>query len=306
MSISFIKRVKRHLNSFIELPRRVMLMQEALGRIEARLNHRSNTGITLRDHEFRVYSQWGEDGIIDAIVQAIDIPNRTFVEFGVENYTEANTLFLMKHRNWCGMVIDGSPKNIASIRDSEVYWRYGITPVCSFITKENINHILRNYGVGGDIGLLSIDIDGNDYWVAEAINVVRPRIVVLEYNSLFGKRAAISVPYIPDFVRPSSGPGKMCYGASIVALTTLMSQRGYSLVAGNSAGNNIFFVRDDCLGQLKRIDIAEAYAECQFRECANDKEQNENLSFSERQKAILDQTVVETATGKNGVLKDFI
>ena len=152
---------------FYRIPNRIDAMQEALGRIESRLSQASSPRASLGpvDHEFKVYSQWGEDGIIDHLVQSIPITNKTFVEFGVETYTEANTLFLLKHRNWNGLVIDGSPDNVESIRRGSVLWKYDLAADCSFITKDNINEIISRNGISGDIGLLSVDIDGNDYWV---------------------------------------------------------------------------------------------------------------------------------------------
>jgi hypothetical protein len=293
---------------FYRIPNRIDALQEALGRIESRLNQPTPTSALLRpvDHEFKVYSQWGEDGIIDHLVQSIQISNKTFVEFGVETYIEANSLFLLKHRNWSGLVIDGSPDNIESIRRGNVLWKYDLAADCSFITSDNINEIISRNGISGDIGLLSVDIDGNDYWVWRAINCISPRIVIGEYNSLFGPSAKVSIPYQTDFFRSGAHPSNMFYGASIAALTDLAEARGYSLVAGNSAGNNAFFVRNDCLGPLQAIRPEDAYVKAAFREARGADGSVQFCSFAERQAAISHLSVVDVVSGRLAPMKELL
>jgi hypothetical protein len=292
-----LKKIRERLQRLYLIPVRLDNIQEALGRIESRLNRIFASG-NPRDFEFKVYSQWGEDGILDHVISRVWIPNRVFVEFGVETYTEANTLFLLKHRQWRGLIIDGSPANIASVRSGQVFWRYDLATDCSFITRENINEILARNGIVGDIGLLSVDIDGNDYWVWESISGISPRLIVAEYNSLFGSTAAITTPYKADFYRTAEHASNMYYGASITALTILARSRGYTLVAGNSAGNNIFFVRDDCLGSLEPQEPSQAYVQAAFREARSVKGEVELLTFKERQMAIAHLPVVDVVSGK--------
>src|SRR6266404_3901671 len=127
------------------------------------LMQREQRSKNLRDYEFKVFSQWGEDGIIQHLTRALEIKNKTFIEFGVESFFEANCRFLMMKDNWSGFVIDGSSKNIKRLKNSYFYWRYDINAVEAFITKENINELLLRSAFDEDIGILSIDIDGNDY-----------------------------------------------------------------------------------------------------------------------------------------------
>ena len=297
----FLERLRRH----YLLPARVDLVQEALGRIESQLGRLSKAA-DPREHEFKVYSQWGEDGIIDFLVTQVPIPRKSFIEFGVESYIEANTLFLLKHRNWRGLVIDGSADNIESIYRGNVLWKHDLHADCSFITRENINAIIERNGFSGDTGLLSVDIDGNDYWVWEAINVIQPRIVVAEYNSLFGVRAKISVPYQADFQRTRAHASNMYYGASIAALNHLANTRGYSLVAGNSAGNNVFFVRNDSLGPLTTQSPEKAYVKAAFREARSAEGVVELLRFEERQEAIGHLLVVDVETNRQTTLNEAL
>src|ERR1700753_4111261 len=119
----------------------------------------------LEEAEFQVFSQRGEDGILQYIISKIPIPNRIFIEFGVEDYTESNTRFLLMNNNWSGLVIDGGKDNIKFIKSDFIYWKYDITAVHSFITKDNIDALISGYTDCRDIGLLSVDVDGNDYWI---------------------------------------------------------------------------------------------------------------------------------------------
>ena len=200
----------------------------------------------LADVEFSVFSQWGEDGIIEWLIEKLtaDLPE-TFIEFGVENYREANTRFLLCHRNWRGLVIDGSQSNIETIRADNISWRHDLTAKCAFITAENIDQLIVEAGFEGEIGLLSVDIDGNDYWVWKAITAVRPHIVVVEYNANFGDLIPLTIPYDPSFVRTSAHRSNLYWGASIRALCDLAREKGYTFTGTNNAGSNAFFVRDD-------------------------------------------------------------
>ena len=135
--------------------------------------------------EFKVFSQWGDDGIIQFLINYLDIKHKTFIEFGVENYTECNTRFLLVNNNWKGLIFDGSEKNITAIKKDNFYWQYNLTAECEFITTENINHLIKKNNFSGKVGILHIDIDGNDYHVWRAITEVEADIVIMEYNSVF-------------------------------------------------------------------------------------------------------------------------
>jgi hypothetical protein len=254
------------LRRFDAIDARVERLQEALGRVEAR----QLAGVvpaSLNEVEFRAYSQWGEDGIIQYLIRNVPIDREIFVEFGVEHYTEANTRFLLVNDNWSGLVIDGDAANIAQIRSNRIYWQHNLKAECCFVTRENINAVLTANGIAGDIGLLSIDIDGNDYWVWQAIDVVSPKIVVIEYNARFGPDRAVTIPYDAEFNRSDGHHSMIYYGASLAALAKLGSRKGYSLVGCNSAGNNAFFVRSDCLNDAVRpVAPHKAFVASKFRE----------------------------------------
>jgi hypothetical protein len=264
------RRISRFLKRYTSLPDRITRIQEALGRVEQRQSAQCSN---VRQAEFRVFSQWGEDGIIQYLLERVPVERPVFVEFGVENYTESNTRFLLTNNQWRGLVIDGSAENIDYIRRDPIYWATNLKAECAFVAKDNINELLSSNGIVGDIGLLSVDIDGNDYWVWQAIDTISPRIVICEYNSQFGPTAEVTTPYDAAFVRDTAHFSKIYYGGSIRALCSLAVRKGYSLVASNSAGNNVFFVRNDLIGSLPVLSPEQAYRRAQFREYHDEKGQ---------------------------------
>ena len=260
---------------------------------------------SLRDVEFRVFSQFGDDGIIQYLLQHVDAPE-SFIEFGVETYRESNTRFLLVKDNWRGLVIDGSESNVASIRTLSESWRHDLTSVASFITRDNINDLFRDAGFTGDVGLLSIDIDGNDYWVWEAIEVVSPVVVVVEYNSVFGPGAKVTVPYAADFTRRAAHHSNLFFGASLAALCDLGQRKGYAFVGSNSAGNNAYFVRTDQLGELPTLTAADGYVESRFRESRDEAGNLTHLSGQARADEIAHLVVHDLATGTERPLREVL
>jgi hypothetical protein len=277
----------------ISIQNRLIKIQETLGRIESR-QLQSLDKLELQDNEFQVFSQWGEDGIIQMLLRHIEIPNKIFIEFGVENYTESNTRFLLINDNWAGLVIDGSPENISYIKQDSIYWQRNLKAVQAFIDQDNINKIIAENGIKGEIGILSIDIDGNDYWVWQAIDVVAPAIVIIEYNSIFGKDKAVTIPYDPSFVRSEAHYSMLYAGASLKALYNLGKAKGYSFVGCNSVGNNAFFVRQDLKPTaIKELTVAEGYIASQFRESRDEKGNLSYLSWDEGNKILSSLPLVD-------------
>ena len=266
-----LRSIRAALQRLAELERRTAQLQEALGRIESR-QMRARTPQSAAEAEYRVFSQWGEDGIIDWLTGIVPIERRVFVEFGVQDYSEANTRFLLAHRNWSGLVLDSDEANVQAIRSRDTYWRHDLRASTAFISAENIDALLAGHDVRGDIGLLSIDIDGNDYWVWRAISVISPRIVIVEYNSRLGAERAVTVPYRADFRRGEAHHSMVYYGASLRALWKLGREKGYALVCCNQAGTNAFFVRADVLpAALRAADPAQAFVRGKFRESRDER-----------------------------------
>lgn len=225
------------------------------GQIAARQLRGADRMSQLSDAEFRVFSQWGEDGIIEWLVSRLPEIPRSFVEFGVESYTEANTRFLMRHRGWRGLVMDGSQDNMTALQQDGAFWMHDLQAVASFVTAENINDLIRDHGFAGELGILSIDVDGVDYWIHEAIDCVNPAILIMEYNAVLGDLHPITVPYRPDFERSAAHHSCLYFGASLPALCRSAEARGYVLAGTNSNGVNAFFLRADLApGVLEALD----------------------------------------------------
>ena len=199
----------------------------------------------LLRYGFKVYSQCDEDGIIQEIFRRIGTGNKIFVEFGVGPEFECNTVKLLVE-GWRGLWLDGSPDNIANIHQHfDPFVRDGrLQAMQSFITAENINSLIAQNGISGDIDLLSIDIDRNDYWVWQAIDVVKPRVVVIEYNATLRPPMSLVVPYEPT----QTWNGTNYFGASLEALVRLGRKKGYRLVGCSFNGANAFFVQDEFAG----------------------------------------------------------
>ena len=246
----------------------------------------------LREAEFRVFSQFGEDGIIEYLVGLLGVPREAerFVEIGVESYREANTRFLLVNRNWSGLIVDESDDHVRALEDSELLWRHDLRAVAARVEPDSVNALLREYGFERDLGLLSIDVDGIDYWIWEAVES-EPLVVVVEYNSLFGAERAVTVPYEPEFDRTRAHHSNLYFGASLAALERLGRTKGYRLVGSNSAGNNAFFVREQVAEGLPTPSVAEAYVESRYRESRNEVGKLTYLSGSARLRSIADLQV---------------
>ena len=199
----------------------------------------------LNRFEYQIHSQCGEDGIINEIFRRIGTFNRCFVELGAGNGLQNNTTALLLD-NWTGAWIEADPENLTIIREkfSSLIRKYRLSLSESFITAENIEALLETCNVPDEFDLMSIDIDGNDYWVWKAVTRYHPRVVVGEYNARFGK----NLPWIMKYDSEYIWNGSSYYGASLKAFEKLAEEKGYRLVGCNLAGVNAFFIREDLVG----------------------------------------------------------
>ena len=224
------------------------------------------------------------------------IASRNFVEFGVEDYRESNTRFLLEHDGWSGLILDAGTAHIRFVRKTDLAWRGVIDARSTFVTAENINELLSDQPV--DTGLLSIDINGMDYWVLSAISVIRPLIVVCEYNSLFGPDAAVTVPYEPMFDRTAAHHSTLYFGVSISALAHWARGHGYRLVGGSAEGVNAFMVREDVAGDLPDLSGPEAWVATPVRQARDASGRLTYLTgLAAQRKVIADLPLVDVVTG---------
>lgn len=189
----------------------------------------------LKKRERSVYSQAGQDGVIEAIFEVIRPTNKFFVEFGAGDGKHlSNTANLRRNHLWGGLLMD----SVVMQRNREIV-------KCEHVCAENIEVLLRKYLVPASFDYLSIDLDGNDYWVWKAIEIFTPRVVSIEFNSNFGPDTAVTIPYNASH----SWDGSKHYGASLAALHKLALSKGYSLV--HIVENlDAFFVLNECMAGL--------------------------------------------------------
>lgn len=201
----------------------------------------------LEKYGFKAYSQNDEDGILAEIFHRIGVGNSTFVEFGTQDGLESNSLYLL-YQGWSGLWIEADPAHCDFIHQkfATLILSNALKIANEFVTRDNINQILKSNQFGGEIALLSIDIDGNDYHIWEAIDVISPRVVVIEYNAKFRPPVQFVIEYNTDHV----WDGTDYFGGSLKSYELLGQSKGYKLVGCNLVGVNAFFVREDLVADL--------------------------------------------------------
>ena len=204
----------------------------------------------LTPYELKAFSQNGEDGVIAEVLRRTGVGPRRFVEFGAEAGLEGNCVFLAEVLGWSGLFMEAASGPF-SLLQQRFRDRPSVTTLQAAVTPQNVNDLIRSAGLEGDIDVLSIDIDGHDYWVWKAIHVVRPRLVVIEYNA--------HIPYPDCLTQPlsESGPwqGTDFFGASLAALEHCARGKGYRLVHTDLAGVNAFFVRADLAAPFPSCEV---------------------------------------------------
>jgi len=207
----------------------------------------------LRAHRFGVTSQNGEDGLLLELFRRIGVVDRRFVEIGCGT-NGGNSGFLAQELGWSGLMVDGNPGAVSKVALKFV--SEDVRAECHLVSRETINPIIDAAGLRGEIDLLSIDIDGNDFWVWDAATVVNPRVVVIEYNYLLGATASVTIPYDPEFRLPKAPP-RAYRGASLEAMVRLGRRKGYRLVSSERV--NAVFLRKDIESDLPTLTAVEAY-----------------------------------------------
>ena len=213
------------------------------GQILENMNKKNTEIENFSDVEFSVFSQFGEDGIISWLVSKIPNIEQVFVEIGTQDYWESNTRYLLKSKKWKGYLIEGSEDYINKIKKQRTYWQNDIKAIHAFVNKDNINDVIKKNITEKSVGLLSIDIDGNDYWVLENINNLSPTFIICEYNSIFGDIFRVSVPYKENFDRNKSHFSNLYFGASLSSFKSLLGKKGYNFLGTSSTGLTLFLLK---------------------------------------------------------------
>jgi len=243
------------------------LLHSIMGETLRALGYRTDDrlfGSEINEYERKSHSQNGEDGILQYLFSRVGTALHTFVELGIGDGKECNCASLALNHGWSGLLVDSSHKNISIAK--EYYQKMlgsgssAVKLLQCRVTVDNVNKVLRDNGFNREIDLLSIDIDGNDYWMWKAMTAIDPRVVVIEYNSSFGPERSVTVKYDENFDRFNKHPSGFYHGASLAALTKLAHAKGYILVGCESSGANAFFVRKDLAsGILPEVPVQQAY-----------------------------------------------
>jgi hypothetical protein len=201
----------------------------------------------------KIYSQTDEDGFLLFIFSLIGITNKKVVEICAGDGLECNAANLIINHGWKGLLFDGDWANIKIGKNTYNFLESKIANipklVNAWITRENINDLITNAGFTGKIDLLSLDLDGVDYWIWQSIECIKPRVVILEYNNYWDAKTSVTVPYNPNFKAQIIDGAYYC-GASLNAFVKLAKNLGYRLVGSNTKQYNAFFVKEDILPDL--------------------------------------------------------
>lgn len=269
--LNFIRRalissLKGFVKKFLQLVREVDpdsgKNKSSISQISLMLHYRQLLSVhkklpKIGDIGFRVHSQTDEDGILLYIFSIIGTTNKMCAEICAGNGIECNTANLIINHGWHGLLVDG---NKDRVKEGVEFYRtnsdtkiYPPVFVHTWVTKKNVNDILLKNHYKGEIDLLSIDIDGVDYWIWDAITVVKPRIVVVEYQNTISADKALTIPYSAHFDThkfPFRDGSPTYFGASLLAFNKLAKKKGYRLVGSNKYDYNAFFVRNDIAKRL--------------------------------------------------------
>ena len=248
----FVKRAGRMVQSD------ALALQEAINKqnqIALALQYRAAAAerrrLPFSEVGFNLYSETDEDGILLYLFSVIGMRTRMLVDIGAAGVRGSNTANLLVNHGFDGLLVDGNAEAMPAMREfyaSQTGTRYS-QPTCisAMVTRDNINELIASHGISGDVDLLCIDIDGNDYWIWSAITTITPAVVLIEYQDILGPERSWVIPYKPDFdfsAHPANREHRNYVGASLRAMVKLGKQKGYRLVGTNRGGWNAFFVRD--------------------------------------------------------------
>ena len=251
----------------------------------------------INDAEEKIFSQNGEDGIIDYVLETLDIKDPKFIEIGVEDYIESNTRLLYHIRNSQGLIIDQSI-DVNKLSKNLDLWKGRIKVIKEAVGPNNINEIVRKNYFNKNLDLFSIDIDGLDYWIIKELPKNFSKICVAEYNPLFGSELEITVPNIKNFDRTDYHYSNLCWGVSLKGLINIMKEKNFIFLGVNNLKNNAFFINKNYQNLFKKIILGinsklENYVNHDFKESRDKRGKLTNLSSEEQLKEIKDCQVVD-------------
>jgi len=269
----------------------------------------SNTFKHLWDAEVKVYSQWGEDGILDFLCEKLEISKPKFLEIGAGNFTECNSRFIAANRNASVVAVDISKNLMKSINSTTLKWTNHLFGLEKLVKPDNINQIINDAILKMDgLDIISFDIDGNDYWVVDNAILDKVKVVVVEYNPIFGSDFAVSVPQDDNFDRFVKHSSGLYFGASLMAFISTLSKKDFVFIGSNRVGNNAFFIAKN---SIKKIGLPtpndlSIYTDWRIRES---RDTLGNLSYSglsKRLEIIKDLPLVDVKSGGKIYVKNLL
>ena len=200
----------------------------------------------LWDAEVKVYSQFGEDGILDYLCEKLSLSKPKIIEIGAGNFTECNSRWMCEFRNASAFCVDGREDLGVGIRNSKLLWKTHLFHRQDWVTPDNVQEIIDTaHKTLAGLDIFSLDLDGNDYWILKNADLKNVKLVIVEYNPLFGHTNEVTIPRNDSFSRSSSHHSWLYFGASLKAFTSLLSTKDFAFVGTNRVGNNAFFVKND-------------------------------------------------------------
>jgi len=200
---------------------------------------------------YKVFSQNGEDGIIQYLIKSLKLKKIKFVEIGTEDYSESNTRYIFETTRCDGLIIDPLKNLKDKVKNTVTnFWKNNLLIINDFASPSNINLILEKNNFNNNIDLFSIDIDGVDYWIIKELKKNISKIFVAEYNPYFGSKLEISAPNLEKFDRFKYHPSGVCWGASLKAMINLMKKKGYTFLGSNRLNCNSFFVLNELVDKF--------------------------------------------------------
>ena len=257
---------------------------------------------SLSEADLKIYSQWGEDGILDFLCLRLGLERPYFLEVGAGEFQECNSRFMVEFRNASATLVDANSGLEEVVAKSSSYWKTHLYAVVTWVTTENINRIIQSAKSSmGGLDIFSLDLDGNDYWILEAADLSEFKIVVLEYNSIFGAELALSVPTDEQFDRRVKHFSWLYYGASLRAFVNLMAIKGFAFAGTNLVRTNAFFIKKASVSQLPfdlPSDLTQ-FTDCKIRESRDKFGRMNHLNIKDGVSVIKDMPIIQIINSQN-------
>ena len=263
----------------------------------------------LWDSEVKVFSQWGEDGIIDFLLTCLNISKPKIVEFGVGEFKECNSRFTAEFRNASVYMVDSNKNLVNYVKKLDLFWKNSLFPVTDFITPKSAKeHILNAQKLLGGIDIFSIDLDGNDYWILSNLELTGVSIVICEYNPIFNE-IDCTVPRNDNFDRFDAHSSGLFFGMSLKASISIMGSKGFTFIGTNRVGNNAVFVKNEIEDQVPfpkpNIYDLKMFLDWRVRESRDTSGCLNYLQATDAFKMIETLSVIDLKSGKQKRLQDF-